>query len=120
MAGLARGEVLVLWEDDDIYLPWHIASHVETLANAGFSKPSRVLSLYTGELREEEAAGRFHASIAFTREVFEAVGGRPKTKRGDFDQMFLRLLAGAARTVDCCRASPPSYVFRWGSTHAYH
>jgi len=120
LAGLARGDVLVVWEDDDIYLPWHIASHVDVLTDGGFSKPSRVLSLYTGEPREEEAAGRFHASIAFTRESLDLAGGWPLTKRGDFDQTFLQRLAGAATAVDPCRTFPPSYVFRWGSTQSYH
>mgnify|MGYP002624056713 CR=1 FL=1 len=120
LAGLARGDVLVVWEDDDIYLPWHITAHVDGLADGGFSKPSRVLSLYTGKLREEESAGRFHASIAFTREVFNAAGGWPLTKRGDFDQTFLRRLVGAATIVDPCRTVPPSYVFRWSSTRTYH
>ena len=56
----------------------------------------------------------------FAREAFDAAGGWPLTKRGDFDQTFLQRLAGAATAVDPCRAYPPSYVFRWGSTHAYH
>jgi hypothetical protein len=87
LAGLARGEVLVVWEDDDIYLPWHISAHVEAMGSeGGFSKPSRVLSDYSGELQTEDATGRFHASIALTRKTFEAAGGRPLTKRGDFDQ----------------------------------
>jgi len=120
LAGLAHGDVLVVWEDDDIYLPWHISAHAEALADGGFSKPSRVLSLYTGELREEDAEGRFHASIAFTRDTLDTAGGWPLTKRGDFDQAFLQRLARAGTTVDPCRTYPPSYVFRWGSTHSYH
>ena len=120
LAGLARGEVLVVWEDDDIYLPWHLTAHVAALSSGGFSKPSRVLSLYTGTLQEEAGAGRFHASIAFTREAYETAGGWPLTKRGDFDQQLLTRLSQAATTVDPCHTHPPSYVFRWGSTHAYH
>ena len=66
LAGLARGEVLVVWEDDDIYVYWHITAHVKALTDGRFSKPSRVLRHYTGMLREEEVAGRFHTSVAFT------------------------------------------------------
>ena len=47
-------------------------------------------------------------------------GRWPLTKRGDFDQSFLQGLAGATTTVDPCRAFPPSYVFRWGSTRSHH
>ncbi len=107
LAGLARGDVLVVWEDDDIYLPWHITAHVEALAHGGFSKPSRVVSLYTGTPQEEDATGRFHASIAFTREAFDAAGGWPLMKRGDFDQQFLARLSRSSVTVDPCRTHPP-------------
>ena len=31
LAGLAEGEVFVVWEDDDIYLPHHISAHVNAL-----------------------------------------------------------------------------------------
>ncbi|MCA9028873.1 MAG: glycosyltransferase family 2 protein [Planctomycetaceae bacterium] len=120
LAGLARGDVLVVWEDDDIYLPWHLTAHVDALTNGGVSKPSRVLSLYTGTLQEEAASGRFHASIAFTRKTFETAGGWPLTQRGDFDQQFLTRLSQAATTVDPCHTYPPSYIFRWGTTHSYH
>ncbi|WP_145427689.1 hypothetical protein [Symmachiella dynata] len=79
-----------------------------------------MLSLYTGELREEEAAGRFHASIAFTCEAFDSTGGWPLTKSRDFDQTFLQRLASVTNTVDPCHNHPPSYVLRWGSTAGYH
>ena len=119
IAGLARGDVLVVWEDDDIYLPWHITAHVAALKDGGFSKPSRVLSLYTGEVEEEAAAGRFHASLAFTREAFDEAGGWPLTKRGDFDQVFIKRMSINGQ-VDTCQHGEPSYVFRWQSTGEYH
>jgi glycosyltransferase involved in cell wall biosynthesis len=120
LADLARGDILAIWEDDDIYLPWHITAHVKALQDGGFSKPSRVLSLYTGTLQGEDATGRFHASIAFTRAAFDAAGGWPLTRRGDFDQQFLARLSQSSATTDPCRTHAPSYVFRWGSTHSYH
>lgn len=119
LAALARGEILVVWEDDDIYLPWHISAHVETLAKNGFSKPSRVRSLYTGTLSEQGAGGLFHGSLAFTRDRLTAVGGWPLTQRGDFDQTFVAHLAEGGRG-DPCETGSPSYVFRWGSTQQYH
>lgn len=127
MAGMARGDVFIIMEDDDIYLPWHISTHVKALANGGgFSKPSKILSTYTGRPEIEDATGRFHASIAFTRELFETVGGWPLTKRGDFDQQFIQSLIkatayyGVTRVADPCLIAQPSYVFRWASTGAYH
>lgn len=121
IAGLAKGEILFVWEDDDIYLPWHLSVHVESLRGShGYSKPSRVRSHFHGEWREEDASGRFHASIGFTRALFNSVGGWPLTHRGDFDQQFMARLSQAGPPVDPVAHQPPSYVFRWEATNAYH
>ncbi|MEI7702816.1 MAG: glycosyltransferase family A protein, partial [Planctomycetia bacterium] len=120
LAGLAQGDILVVWEDDDIYLPHHISSHVAAMDGHLWSKPSKVLSDYTGEIREEDATGRFHASLAFTRQAFEQVGGWPLTLRGDFDQQLLARLTAIGSPADPCAVAGPGYVFRWGSTGAYH
>lgn len=121
LAGLAQGEVLVVWEDDDVYLPWHISAHIEALGSiTGYSKPSRVRSHVNGALHEEGAAGRFHASIAFTREAFSTVQGWPLSLRGDFDQQFLSRLSGLGPVGDPIQHHSPSYVFRWEITRAYH
>lgn len=120
LAGLARGEILIVWEDDDIYLPHHISSHVAAMNGHLWSKPSKVLSDYTGQIEAEDASGRFHAILAFTRQAFEQVGGWPLTLRGDFDQQLIARLNAIGRAGDPCQQSAPSYVFRWSSTGAYH
>lgn len=120
LAGLAQGEILVVWEDDDIYLPHHIRSHVTAMDGHLWSKPSKVLSDYTGTIQEEDATGRFHASLAFTRQAFEQVGGWPLTLRGDFDQQLIARLNSIGPAGDPCLLAAPSYVFRWSSTGAYH
>lgn len=121
-------QIYVVWEDDDIYLPHHISTHVAALQSyeffphSGFSKPSTVLSTYPGHVVTEGAAGRFHASIAFTRGLYEHCSGWPHTKRADFDQRFLSRLSTEVRGEICdpCLIAPPSYCFRYGSTQAYH
>jgi len=77
IAGLAKGDILVVWEDDDICLPYHISTHVRAMEGRLWSKPSFVLSSYTGRLEQEAATGRFHASLAFRREIFDRIGGWP-------------------------------------------
>ena len=117
---LARGEILVVWEDDDIYLPNHISSHVTAVEDHLWSKPSNVLSDYTSHIQEEDATGRFHASIALSRQGMVKCGGWPLTLRGDFDQQFIASLSGLGVHRDPCAIASPSYVFRWGSAAAYH
>ena len=71
--GLGQGEILVVWEDDDIYLAHHISSHVTAMDGGHLcSKPSNVLSDYAGQVQEEDATGRFHASIAMSRRAFNS------------------------------------------------
>jgi len=65
-------------------------------------------------------SGRFHASLAFTRQAFEQVGGWPLTLRGDFDQQLISRLNGLGHAADPYAIASPSCVFRWGSTGAYH
>ena len=118
-----KADVLVVWEDDDIYLPWHLSVHVRALQETGrmWSKPSRVLSLYTGRLQEEPAAGRFHASIALRREAWEEVRW-PTSGRADFDQQFMASLGRRfGPPADPLEIHPvPGYVFRFGSTGSWH
>jgi glycosyltransferase involved in cell wall biosynthesis len=120
LAELAAGDVLVVWEDDDVYLPWHITAHAASLAEGGFSKPSRVLANFDGPFVEIDPGVSYHGSIAFTRTAFEAAGKWPPTRRASFDVDFMAALRDAAPMVDPCRSHPPSYAFRWGSTGAYH
>jgi glycosyltransferase involved in cell wall biosynthesis len=120
LAGLSQGEILIVWEDDDIYLPHHISSHVAAMAGHLWSKPSTVLSDYTGQIQEEDATGRFHASIAMTRQAFIQCGGWPLTLRGDFDQQLIARLNSIGPAGDPCQQAAPSYVFRWSSTGSYH
>ena len=120
IAGLARGDVLCVWEDDDIYLPHYISTHVRALEGRLWSKPSSVLSTYTGSPELEDATGRFHASLAFRREIFQRIGGWPLTKRGDFDQQLIARLSAIEPPGDPCQFESPSYIFRWAQTNAYH
>lgn len=114
-------DAYIVWEDDDIYLPWHVESCVAALERGPWVHPSKVLSLYTGKAREEGAAGRFHASLAFHREALEAVGGWPDTARADFDQQLIRNLRSRfGPPADPLDDFPPSYVFRWASTGCRH
>ncbi|MFM7925469.1 MAG: glycosyltransferase, partial [Planctomycetaceae bacterium] len=119
IAGLAKGDIRVV-RVDDIWLPHHISTHVRAMEGRLWSKPSFVLSSYTGRLEQEDATGRFHASLAFRREIFDRIGGWPLTKRGDFDQQLIARLNAIERPGDPCQFADPSYIFRWGQTNAYH
>ena len=78
---LAKGDILVVWENDDIDLPHHISTHVPAMEGRLWAKPSFVLSSYTRRLEQEDATDRFHANLAFRREIVDHTSGWPLTNR---------------------------------------
>lgn len=120
LAMLEETDIVLVWEDDDHYLSDYVSKHVAALQQCEYSKPSRVLSDYTGKLAEENADGRFHSSIGFRRSLIRRIGGWPNTKRADFDQ---QLMAALRREANCI-ADPWStgripFVYRWHSGAAH-
>ena len=119
-----HADIFLVWEDDDTYLPGYVRWHVDAMQRTGaeFSKPSRVLSDYTGEIAEESRTnGRFHSSMAFTADLIRRIGGWPDTKRADFDQQLISRLKAEARGI-CDPAEgdgPLQYVYGWrtGAAH---
>jgi hypothetical protein len=109
-----------VWDDDDIYLPWHLSSHAHALAKAGWSHPAKVWSLYTGSLALESAAGRFHGALAVRRDFSEQVGYWGNSTRCDYDQQIMGRLSRLSPPGRPDVGVPPSYVYRWCSTHADH
>ncbi len=111
-------DIVAVWEDDDIYFPWHLEAHAETLAGSEWSVSSKMWCLYSGMLLQEDK--ELHAALAITRPCLERIGGWPVTRQGQFDWvLFAALRAGSSRGDPIHRWSP-GYCFRWGSTGSYH
>jgi glycosyltransferase involved in cell wall biosynthesis len=114
------GDALVVWDDDDIYLPRYISAHAEILRHNHWSKPSRIISAYHSPPQEEDATGRFHGSIALTTQYLWAVGGWIDTTRGTYDQEMLHLLGQAKQPGDPLQFAPPQYIYRWQTSQSGH
>lgn len=109
-----------VWDDDDIYLPWHLSAHAQALSSAGWSHPSQAWSLYTGSLALESAAGRFHGALAVRRDFAEQVGYWGSSTRCDYDQQIMGRLSRLSPPGQPDLDSLPGYIYRWSSTHADH
>lgn len=125
LVSITKGSILAVWEDDEIYLPQHLSSHATLLqeTGAGLAKCSLVYSTYGRNFQTENATGRFHASLVFTRDACNKVNGWPDTKRADFDQQFIQSFFNNKEitVVDpIVHGMGPTYVFRWESSEAFH
>jgi hypothetical protein len=117
-----RWDAVAVWDDDDIYLPWHLSAAAKALvAGAPSAKPLRVWSLYGTEVPfQESGAGRFHGSLVIAMDQLRRVDGWFDTRRADFDQQQIAVCGPAADTLPHSPGNSPSYVFRWQSTKANH
>jgi len=124
-------DLVLVWDDDDVYLPWHISSYVEALQQPrihhqpselrpGWVHPTIVWTDYPGRLIQEIATGRFHGSLGVSWELLDLLEGWVTTKRADFDQQMIAKLHKSLPPSRPPVRYPPSYIFRWGSTGGAH
>lgn len=132
-------DLYVVWEDDDVQLPWCLKAHAAACEHHGWSYPSEVWSDYGGVLHTEPSGGRFHGSLAIRRETLKRLGGWPNTKAANFDQQFIANLKRDCEPGDPLLWSPsrpiyvtttsnpanphggsPAYVFRYSTTGQPH
>jgi hypothetical protein len=115
-------QLLVVWEDDDVYLPDHLERIARAWDAAGrpakwWGHPSTVYSDYPGHVVTEPATGRFHAAIALTVDAWRECQWI-ETKRADFDQMWMAALREKyGPPCDYLAGGDPTYVFRWHTGH---
>ena len=116
--GLFSG--VVVWDDDDVYLPTHLSTHNRILLDYEWSKPSTIISSYYTPPQEEDARGRFHGSIAIRAGLLLDIGGWIDTKRPTFDQEMLEKLDTYVKPGDPCSVAPPTYIYRWQTSQSSH
>lgn len=112
-----RPDGYVVWDDDDLYLPWHLSCVAEALSTRMWAHPGAVWSTYAGSPQIEQATGRFHGALA----VRDAAAEWVETRRATFDQeMLAKLQARYGTPGRPDDYGPPSYVFRWADTGSHH
>lgn len=117
---LCSGDVLFCWEDDDIYLPKTISYGLENMENGVF---------HTGDGFFEHslkniilASNVFHATHAFTKDLFESVEGYPVKDQCSIDIEFMtkiknRLGKNYSKKVPVVDRQ---YIYRWSTIKSYH
>ena len=86
-----------VWDDDDIYLPWHRSAAATALrSGADYTILSLIYKDKRKHLQRQSNQYLFHGAWAFRREAFEQVGGYPFIQSGQ-DQGLLRRFKAAKR-----------------------
>ena len=121
-AALASPDVdaYCVWDDDDIYLPWHMSAAAMSLANADYAIPTILYIDKVGRLEIKKNSGLFHGSWSFTRKAFDDAGGYPFIQSGQDQGILVRFKSRGLRRSDPLEHFPPSYVYRWYTAHDLH
>lgn len=122
-----KGKILFCWDDDDIFLPHRISYCVNKLKNGVF---------HTRNILTENSAGLFeipavdmasqwpiaHPTHAYTRELFDSVGGFTESDWVGVDQLFMRKVAEKLGGHYDQEVKPEDIfiVYRFGSTGFYN
>jgi hypothetical protein len=114
LIGLARGELLCPWEDDDLSLPWRLSLSVARLGTADYFNP-KAYWFWCGDLLQHERwTGYAHNASLFRRSAWKKAGGYPD-QSGPQDAVMDSRLRQIGRVVDAgLQAQESFFIYRWG------
>lgn len=117
-ARLAQGDVLFVWEDDDIYLPHRISYTIDRMRGQVWHTP---IAWYEHRFDEViPARNLFHANLAVHKDLFWSIGGYHERDWAGIDTTLM---------ADLNRRGPVSYeipqrdafyIYRFGTSGRAH
>lgn len=116
--GLCVGDIIFPWDDDDISLPWRISYSLEQMQNHHYYKPDKLWYWTNGTISVREAVA--HAMGAWSRDLFDDVGGYPHIQSGQDQGIENRFKAAGKRVVSKTADANLFYVYRFPGTGSYH
>jgi glycosyltransferase involved in cell wall biosynthesis len=106
------------WDDDDIYMPWHLEALADALSIGEWVQPRHAIDFWNGRWCIVETFNRrnpnkfcYHGCWAYTRELFKKVGGYRGEYAGDDGEFQNRLLKKGFHSVDIDPRFQPSYWY---------
>jgi hypothetical protein len=121
---LARYEHLLVWDDDDIHLPWRIEETMKVLPAQNYFKCPEVWLMRGADLQGRTCDGDlfYHGASAYSKYLFEQVGGY-RCFNGGEDQDFETRIRRNHLVKESCRvtrlpAERLYYIRRW--EHGYY
>jgi glycosyltransferase involved in cell wall biosynthesis/GR25 family glycosyltransferase involved in LPS biosynthesis len=121
-AGLCTHDLIVVWHDDDIYLPHRLSFSVAHFnPKRGFFKANSAWFWNDGRLSGPDR-NTFHGGSCFSRELFTEAQGYPhvgNTYDIGFEVLCEDLRVGATKGQ---QITPEDvyYIYRWAGTGSYH
>lgn len=121
---LAKWDNLLIWDDDDIYLPWRITETMKKLPTDQFFKCPNAWLLTNNVWQENIGFNLYHGGTAYTRWLFSVAGGYRCINGGedcDIEWRFQNVTPQKGQYWPHTTLPPDRlyYIYRWGHGH-YH
>lgn len=93
---LANGELIAVWDDDDLSLPWRLSFSWQEMQrhNTPFYRPAEFLAYWgDSQLHNNQSVPSWasHGVVCFTKQLWVDVGGYPSTGVGE-DALFFKAI----------------------------
>jgi glycosyltransferase involved in cell wall biosynthesis len=93
---LAKGSVIAIWDDDDVYLPWRLSFSWSEMDRLGipFYRPAEFWAYWGDDnLHDNQSVPGWvsHAWVMFTKALWQKIDGYPHVDIGEAAQFFERI-----------------------------
>ncbi|MCP4599016.1 MAG: glycosyltransferase family 2 protein [Proteobacteria bacterium] len=116
---ICRGDLVFVWDDDDIYLPWRLSLTASEIKNHRYFKCNQAWICGNRKITGP-AKNLFHSGCAFTKDLFRDVGGYNKMNSGEDNSIEKKFLKRKERPITPLPLDAIYYVYRWKGTNSYH
>ena len=115
-----KGEIIMPWDDDDVYLPWKMEFSLKNMKKGIFHTDKAFLEMEYKKLQVSHAL--FQCNFAIDKMLFNEVKGYPETEASTLDQdLYTKLKKLIGENISQKISNKDLfYVYRWGSTNSWH
>jgi hypothetical protein len=111
------GDILMPWEDDDIYLPWRLSLSVALMQDGLFHTNQAWIENESHLLSYSE--NLYQCNLAIAKPVWDKVGGYLEEDVSAIDLALYRALGGHKISQQLER-NQLFYIYRWQSSGSFH
>ena len=113
------GDLLFVWDDDDLYLPWRITLSVRMIGKNEYFKSSKAWFINNGVI-SGPTKNLFHSASCFTKSLFFRAGKYDEINSGQDLTMEKKFVDLQSRPITSLSNRDLYYIYRWQGTDSYH
>jgi glycosyltransferase involved in cell wall biosynthesis len=114
LVALATGELICVWDDDDISLPWRLSLSVVLLGEAEYYNSGVYWWLNGATLEHAHGKGTGYFTSIYRKSTYEQLGGTPTISLGEDYAMHEKLRTRRVAQRPPLPLEQWYYIYRWG------